>query len=376
MISDIDRKWMLKAIRLSRQYIGKTSPNPPVGCLIVNHNSLVGSGVHCGPGSPHAEVNAIHAATPDMLKGATCYVTLEPCNHWGRTPPCTEAIIQSGIRRVVIALKDCNPMVRGGGIERLRSAGLTVDTGILPGKAFEVLAPWMVRTTTGKPFVIYKSAMSTDGHVATCSGESRWISCQKSRRYVHKIRRTVSGIMVGAGTVLNDNPELTARKKEKTIASPTRIIIDQFADVTSDYNVFKPETTGRTIWVVSKKHFRKAKSMTSENVRILPVSERSPGLDLEYVMQYLAQEESMESVLLEGGPTLAFSMIDQNLVHKIVFFIAPILIGGTNAPSILGGKGFNSIDSARRINNFSVRRFGEDMLLEGYLESCPCLQAS
>ncbi len=374
MTNDTDKKWMLKAIRLSRNVIGKTTPNPPVACVIVNNNELVATGVHRGPGYPHAEVEAINAAPPEKLKGATCYVTLEPCNHWGRTPPCTKAVIQSGIQRTVIALKDCNPTVTGGGADELRQAGLTVDTGVLAMKALDVLGPWMVRTTTGKPFVVYKSAMSADGHIATSTGQSQWISCQQSRNLVHKIRQSVSGIMVGAGTVLKDNPHLTARKNKKIVGAPTRIIIDQFADLTVDYYVFNPDLTGKTIWVVSKKHYKKALKQKLTHVTVLSVPEFEDGLNLDYVMHYLSQKESMESILLEGGPTLAFSMIKYNLVHKILFFIAPLLIGGINAPSVLGGEGYCSLESAPKISQFSVRRYGQDMLLEGYLESCPCLQ--
>jgi diaminohydroxyphosphoribosylaminopyrimidine deaminase / 5-amino-6-(5-phosphoribosylamino)uracil reductase len=372
MISHADRKWMRLAIRLSRRWMGKTHPNPSVGCVIADERTLHSTGVHRGPGTPHAEMDAIRSCPPEHLARSTCYVTLEPCNHHGRTPPCTDAIISAGIHRVVIALPDLNPHVAGGGTGVLRAAGLEVETGVLGEAALDILEPWLIWITTGKPFVVLKMAMSTDGHVATVTGQSQWISNIRSRRMVHRLRERMMGIMVGAGTILSDNPELTARTRGRITAAPARIIVDRFAEAPENARVFMSSLPGKTLWILGESACNRPKK--AAGCRIVVCPELDNSLDLEYLMRYLGGEEKLESVLLEGGPSLAFSMIEQKLVHKVMFFMAPKLIGGASAPVVLGGRGFPSLESAPELSYFSTRRVGGDVLIEGYLGDRPCLR--
>lgn len=374
MITQTDKKWMRKAIRLSRGWIGKTHPNPSVGCVMAKDETLFATGVHRGPGTPHAEIEAIQSCSREQLDQATCYVTLEPCNHHGLTPPCTDAIIASGIKRVIIALPDLNPEVAGGGSERLRAAGLDVHMGVQAETALEVLEPWLVWKTTGKPYVTLKMAMSLDGRIATVTGQSKWISNEKSRRMVHDLRKKTMGIMVGAGTVIHDDPQLTARKGGRVVYAPVRVIIDRKAKAPLNAQIFSSHMPGKTLWMVGESSFAKSCSPPSDAYSIIPCPELKTGLDLEYVMRYLGREASLESVLLEGGPTLAFSMIEQNLVHKVMIFISPRLIGGASAPAVLGGKGFKSLKDTPKLSYVSTRKVAEDMLIVGYLGDRPCLQ--
>lgn len=363
---------MRMAIRLSRKWMGRTHPNPSVGCVIADERTLYSTGVHRGQGTLHAEMDAIRSCSPECLARATCYVTLEPCNHHGRTPPCTDAIISAGIPRVVIALPDPNPHVTGGGIAALRAAGLEIETGVLSEAALNVLEPWLVWITTGKPFVVLKMAMSADGHIATVTGQSRWISNSRSRRMVHHLRERMMSIMVGAGTILSDNPELTARTRDRVTAAPVRIIVDRFAEVSENARVFTSSLPGKTLWILGESAFNRPRK--SAVCKIIVCPERDEGLDLEYLMRRLGGEESLESILLEGGPSLAFSMIEQKLVHKVMFFIAPKLIGGASAPVALGGRGFPSLETAPELSHLSTRRVAGDVLIEGYLGDRPCLR--
>lgn len=364
-----DLTWMRRAIRLSRRGLGHTHPNPPVGCVLVNqHDECIGEGWHHGPGQPHAEIEALqNCSQPDQLPGATCYVTLEPCNHFGRTPPCTEALIRAGISRVVIAVLDPNPKVKGHGVHRLTEADIQVDVNCLTQEARRILDPWLTWVTTGSPMVLLKLAMSLDGHVATHTGQSRWISCEKSRAFTHKLRQELAGIMVGAGTVLADDPALTIRKNGKTIGSPVRIIVDLNAEIPMTAKVLDPGVPGSAVWVIAMDSFEAARQRAPEHIRILPCPRTESGLDLAYMLQKLGTDFDIESILLEGGPGLAFSMIEAQLVHKAMIFIAPIFIGGKNAPPALAGTGFAKLSDAARLIDRRVRKIGDDVLIEGYL---------
>lgn len=365
---------MRRAITLSKRRIGQTHPNPTVGCVIVRQGECIGEGYHRGPGRPHAEIEALRKCGDQTPLNATCYVTLEPCNHTGRTPPCTEALIRAGIRRVVIAVTDPNPGVRGGGAERLREAGITVETGVLAAPAAEVLAPWLKWIVSGKPYVLLKLAASLDGRVATRSGDSRWISSAASRRYVHRIRAQVGGIMVGAGTVRCDDPSLTARRGDSVVHSPTRIIVDMEGRAPSKARVFDPGMPGTTVWVLPESLAGQKRSAVAEKIRILACPEKEAGLDLQALMARLGTEYDLESILLEGGPGLAFSMVEQGCVDRVMMFLAPLLIGGTDAPAAMGGRGFDPLHRAVRLEHRKVRKIGDDVLIEGCPENRLCLQ--
>jgi len=371
-----DKKWMRQAISLSRLLAGKTHPNPSVGCVIVKNENKISSGFHHGQGKPHAEIEALKKCPEGKAKGATCYVTLEPCNHYGKTPPCTEALIKAGIKRVVIAIKDPNPNVRGNGIARLRNAGIEVVTGVLVDQAQKVIEGWIKWVTTGLSFVVLKMAMSLDGHVSTHTGDSKWISCEKSRKVTHKLRQQLTGIMAGAGTVLCDNPALTARKNGRIISAPDRIIVDRYAEAPADAQVFNPDMPGKTIWVVPEEKASAANIRSGKGAIILPCETQGKGLNLHQMMVTLGSEFSIESILLEGGPTLAFSLLKAKLIDKVMIFIAPILIGGLTAPPALGGEGYAYLSEVPTLVERKVRKIGSDVLIEGYLGERICLPES
>ncbi len=367
---------MRRAITLSKRRLGRTHPNPTVGCVIVRDGCRIGEGTHRGPGAPHAEIEALQACGNVSPRGADCYVTLEPCNHTGRTPPCTDALIRAGIRRVVIAVRDPNPGVPGGGAERLRDAGIAVETGLLAEDARAVLAPWLKWIVTGKPHVVLKLATSLDGHVATRSGDSRWITGEASRRLVHRVRARVDGIMAGAGTVRCDDPALTARRGDRVIHSPVRIIVDRCAELPATARVFRQDMPGKTLWAVPKDRVKFARQSVPNTVQVLGCPVRPDGFDLPALMAELGTGFGLESILLEGGPDLAFAMLEQGCVDAVMFFIAPVLIGGREAPAALGGSGFDPLNRAVRLEHRRIRKIGDDVLIEGCPGNRLCSQES
>ncbi len=366
-MNELDRKWMSRAIELARKGLGKTRPNPAVGCVIAREGSLLGEGYHRKAGENHAEIEALAQCGDRNLEGATCYVTMEPCNHQGRTAPCSDAIIRSGIKRVVVAQSDPNPGVQGGGIDQLRAAGIDVMIGILESEARLLNEAWIKWITTGRPFVVLKMGISLDGKVATCAGNSRWISGVESRKFAHGLRQELHGIMAGSGTVVSDDPALTARDGDQVVASPVRIIADSRMRSPLRSQIFEKGFPGRTILAtVSDSDLDKQERLQEMGNEVIHVESSNQGLDLIHLMDILGGS-GIESILLEGGPTLAFSMLKCDLVDKVMLFIAPIIIGGTDAPSAIGGAGFPELDSVPRLQNIQTRRLGDNILIEGYL---------
>ena len=362
--------YMKTAIKLARKARGRTSPNPMVGALVVKNGKIVGRGFHPEAGKPHAEVYALREAG-DQARQATMYVTLEPCNHQGRTPPCTEAIIDAGISRVVIGMEDPNPRVAGKGIARLKKAGIETISGILEDSCRRLNEAYIKYITTGTPFVTLKIAASMDGRIATHTGHSHWISNEKSRRYVHQLRDENDAILIGIGTLLQDNPRLTTRLPQKKGRNPYRIIVDSRLRTPLHANIFGEDAREKLILATNCKKHAELKLYQDRVYHLLQVPADELGqLDLKILMEKLAGLEIM-SVLIEGGSEISGSAVDAGIVDKICFFYAPLLIGGRGSTGMMGGRGIEFIPEAWRIKDLKIKRFGTDICVEGYLQSPP-----
>lgn len=353
-----DIRFMKRALSLARRAQGRTSPNPSVGAVIVRDNRIISEGYHKKAGLPHAEAEAIHGSKED-LTGAVLYVTLEPCCHTDkRTPPCVNAIISSGMRRVVIAAEDPNPRVAGRGIAMLRKAGIEVTLGVLRREAELLNEAYVKFITTGSPFVTLKTAMTLDGKIATPEGKSKWITCEESRRLVHRLRGSVDAILSAIGTVRADDPRFTARARGAR--NPVRIIIDPDLKVPDSSHVLKtpPDTV-----IVTKNTGKRADALGKNGVSIIRYS---GSLDLKDLMSSLGGM-GICSVLIEGGSSLAAHALNDGIVDKIMYFIAPKIIGGRASYTAVGGPSSREIEDAICIRDMKVRRIGGDILIEGYI---------
>lgn len=362
----IDVRWMRRALALARKAKGQTSPNPTVGAVVVRDGRLVGQGHHPRAGEPHAEIFALRQAGRQAV-GATLYVTLEPCCHHGQTPPCVEAILEAGIRRVVAATSDPNPRIHGQGLSRLKKRGVQVHCGVLEGLARRLNEDFIKFHSEGLPFVTLKVAMTLDGKIATGQGESRWVTGEKSRAYVHRLRRQHDAVMVGIQTVLADDPQLTVRYRVGK--DPHRIIVDSRARLPLSSRLLHLKSTAST-WVATTHNApeRRIQQLRKAGVRILKTKSSDGRVDLSELMQLLA-EHNILSVMLEGGGQLAWSALEAGIVDKVAFFIAPKIIGGRRAITAVEGTG-RRLDEAWRLHDVTIRRLDEDILVEGYnLES-------
>lgn len=358
-----DEIFMREALRIARNAEGRTSPNPLVGAVIVKDGKIIAEGWHRKAGTPHAEIHALNMAG-ELAKGATLYVTLEPCSHFGRTPPCARAIVNSGISRVVAAMKDPNPQVAGCGFEILHSAGVEVEVGILEEEARklnEVFLKWVTRKL---PFVTLKFACSLDGKIATIAGESQWISCEESRKFTHHLRDINDAILIGVGTVLADNPSLTTRLVEGK--NPVRVIVDSNLRTPLDSKVVTDKSARTIIATTSNAPLEKISALKSCGVEIITAGD-SQRVDLKLLMRELANLE-ITSILIEGGGTIHFSMLSAGLADKIFAFVAPKIIGGQNAFTAVEGVGFEKLSDAVKLKNLTTEKLGEDILICGYVE--------
>jgi diaminohydroxyphosphoribosylaminopyrimidine deaminase/5-amino-6-(5-phosphoribosylamino)uracil reductase len=354
----VDAKHMRRALSLARRAVGRTSPNPMVGAVLVKGGRIVAQDYHRKAGQPHAEALALAQAGP-AARGATLYVSLEPCCHTQkRTPPCTDAIIEAGIKRVVVAMKDPNPSVSGRGIRKLRSAGIDVSVGVLEEEARALNEAYIKHITTGRPFVILKTAMTLDGKIATPKGQSKWITGEQSRRLVHRLRGSVDAIVTAVGTVRADDPELTARVGGAT--SPVRVIIDPLLKSPLNARVFKcpPDTI-----LVTRTQNRKLDKLIKIGVSPIMFKEE---LQLKWLMKKLGSM-GFNSVLIEGGSALNGHALMEGVVDKVYYFIAPKIIGGRESYPAVGGKDYLPLEKALKLRDMKVRRVGEDILVEGYL---------
>lgn len=358
---------MVRAMELAKKGEGFTNPNPLVGAVIVKNERIIGEGYHQKYGENHAEINAFNNATEDV-KGATMYVTLEPCSHYGKTPPCADAIVKKGIKKVVIGMKDPNPVVSGNGIEILRSNGIEVEVGVLEDELKKLNEIFIKYITTKTPFCILKTAMTLDGKIASYTGDSKWITNELSRKYVHRLRHRVSGIMVGINTILKDDPLLTARLENIESIDPVRIVVDSRARVPLNAKVLHINSKANIIIATTELADNdKIKSLEDLGADIIVTPLRANKVDLNYLMKELGNRK-IDSILLEGGGTLAFSALKEGIVDKVNFFIAPKILGGKEAKTPVGGEGIEFVKDAIQLENMKIHKFGVDFMIEGYIK--------
>jgi diaminohydroxyphosphoribosylaminopyrimidine deaminase/5-amino-6-(5-phosphoribosylamino)uracil reductase len=362
-----DTAIMKRVLRLAAKARGMTSPNPMVGAVLVKNGKIIAEDYHRKPGAPHAEALVIDKAG-EKAKGATLYVNLEPCCHTDkRTPPCTKAIIKAGIKKVVIGMKDPNPKVSGKGIEELSKSGINVASGILEKDSIRLNEAYAKYIMTKRPFVILKVAMTLDGKIATPEGESKWITGEKARELVHKIRGSVDAVMTAIGTVKADDPQLTARTK-KTARSPIRIVIDPEFEIPIDAKILNTPPKTVIVTKVSKGQVSESKKKTLLEKNIKIIDYEGEHVDLKWLMKKLG-EMGIASVLIEGGSSLNSHALEYGIVDKVMFFIAPKIIGGEKSFPAVGGKVFRKLLDACLIKDIRVERIGEDVLIEGYPEN-------
>lgn len=360
-----DQKYMQLALELASAARGQTSPNPMVGAVVVKDQQIVGLGAHLKAGEPHAEVHALNMAQ-DKAKGATIYITLEPCSHHGRTPPCVERVINSGITRAVVAAKDPNPLVAGNGIAKLKEAGIEVVVGILgqeSEKMNEVFNHYIVHK---KPFITLKMATTLDGKIATATGESQWITSEESRLDVHYLRHQQDAILVGVNTVLKDNPSLTTRLPEGQGKNPIRVILDSKLRTPEEAKILNTHEAPTWIFVNRSVEQEKIRRYEQRGARIFQTLDEGQ-ISLHYVLELLGQEQ-ISSLLVEGGGMINASFLKEGLVNKVVQYIAPKLIGGEKAPSSFRGSGFERLVEAPQLINVEYTPLGQDIKVVGYLK--------
>ncbi|MCC8174409.1 MAG: bifunctional diaminohydroxyphosphoribosylaminopyrimidine deaminase/5-amino-6-(5-phosphoribosylamino)uracil reductase RibD [Odoribacter sp.] len=358
-----DIYYMQYAIQLAQQGKGYVNPNPLVGAVIVKNGKIIGEGWHEQYGGLHAERNAFKNCT-ESPEGATLYVTLEPCCHYGKTPPCTEAVIENKIARVVIGLIDCNPLVCNKGVKQLEKAGIEVVTGLEELAIREQNKVFIKYITTGMPWVTLKTAMTLDGKIATYTGNSKWVTGEQSRLLVHELRANLMGIMVGANTVKVDNPMLDCRLPG-VHRQPVRIIVDSQASLSLDSRVVITSYTQKTIVAhTCVASLEKIEQLQRLGVETLLCEEKEGHVSLTSLLQQLGKM-GIDSILLEGGGELNYSFLQEKLVDEVYAFIAPKIIGGRTAPSPVEGDGIDFMDKAIELQNIQLERIGNDILIKG-----------
>jgi diaminohydroxyphosphoribosylaminopyrimidine deaminase/5-amino-6-(5-phosphoribosylamino)uracil reductase len=364
-----DIKFMKRALTLARKGIGKTSPNPSVGCVIVKNGAVIGEGWHRKAGSPHAEVHALNMAA-DAAGGADVYVTLEPCCHTGATPPCTEALIKAGVRRVVAGMRDPDPRVSGGGLAALNQAGIETGCGVLESDCRTINLPFIKLSTTGLPYVTYKCAMTLDGKIASITGESRWISCEESRKYVHRMRSHNDAIMVGVDTILADNPQLTVRHVKGR--SPLRIIVDSSLRTPTSVEILSGLLARNTIIACTEEDVGIHQRYLRNGATVLVCNALEGRVDLRDLLEKLGRR-GVQSILLEGGSRLAGDALARGLIDECVFFYAPKVIGSDGfSPFTITG--ITDMSHSLAFTDLRVRRIGADLVVNARPEG-PCLPA-
>lgn len=361
-----DEIFMHRAMELALLAQGRTSPNPMVGAVIVKDGKVVGEGYHHRAGSPHAEINALGAAG-DAALDATMYVTLEPCSHFGKTPPCANALVKAGIKRVVAAVMDPNPLVRGCGLQILNEASIETTVGVCEQQARRINEFFFKYITTGMPFVTLKMAMTLDGKIATTNGDSKWISNEESRRYVHELRNIYDAVLVGIGTVLKDDPRLNTRLEHRDTQNPLRVIIDGGLDLPLDSQIVQSAGSQPTILFCAEgTSTNKVGLLADQGIKVITVEGEPKQLSLHNVLKILGRM-NICSVLVEGGGEINGYLIENKLVDKVHWFIAPKIAGGRLAPSPVGGNGVEQMSGACTVANLELQKFGEDILITGYI---------
>jgi diaminohydroxyphosphoribosylaminopyrimidine deaminase/5-amino-6-(5-phosphoribosylamino)uracil reductase len=354
---------MRRALTLARRARGRTSPNPLVGAVIVRRGRIVGKGFHRRVGEAHAEVAALRQAGASA-RGATLYVTLEPCNHHGRTPPCCDAILKAGIARVVAAMRDPNPVTNGRGLARLRRAGVRVRVGVLEADARELNAAFCKTMRTGLPLVLAKIGQSLDGKIATARGRSRWITSPRARAQGHALRHAADAVLVGLNTVLQDNPRLSARGDRARAGRPVKVIVDSQLRTPPDAACLSANPPAPTIIATTVDRPERRAVLEERGAQVLRFSPRRGRVPLRALLRVLARR-GLQSVLIEGGGEVLASALAQRLVDRIIWFVAPVLIGGRRAPSSVAGEGVTRLAQAPRLDGVRIRRVGPDLRIEG-----------
>ncbi len=348
-----------RTLRLAAKAKGLTSPNPMVGAVLVKNGKILFEAYHEKPGTPHAEALVLSKAS-EKVKDAILYINLEPCCHTDkRTPPCTKVIIKSGVKKVVVGMIDPNPKVSGKGLLELQNAGIEVVTGVLEDEAKRLNEFYIKHITTGKPFVILKVAMTLDGKIATPEGQSKWITGEKSRKFVHQLRSSVDAVMTAIGTVKADDPQLTSRIK--TGKNPVRIVIDPALEIPVNAKIL--QTPPDTI-IVTKTQSSKTNYLLNSGIKFIFYK---INLDLNWLMKKLG-EMGIISVLVEGGSSINSYCLNEAIIDKVMFFIAPKIIGGKDSFPAVGGKTYKKLEDAFRIKNTTVKKIGEDFMIQGYID--------
>ncbi len=365
MFSPIDEHWMRHALALAARGQGAVEPNPMVGAVVLGEDgTLAGDGFHEQFGGPHAEVHAF-AAAGERARGGTLYVTLEPCCHHGKTPPCTDAVLRSGVRRVVVAMADPFPRVAGGGLQILREAGIAVEVGLGELEARRLNAPYLKLLSTGKPWVIAKWAMTLDGKIATRIGDSKWISGEESRARVHELRGRVDAVVVGRGTLTADDPLLTARPPGKRV--PTRVVVTQSGELPVPCRLRETARESPVMVVTAAENAGKLAAWSAAGAEVVGVpggdSSSDRGLSPAAILAEMGQRR-WTNILVEGGGGLLGSFLDAGEIDEVWAFAAPVLVGGTG-PSPLGGLGFARLAEAVRLGDCEVVPCGGDVLIRG-----------
>ena len=360
-----DEKYMRLAMQLAGNAIGRTSPNPLVGAVIVKDNRVVGCGWHRKAGTPHAEVHALNQAG-ELAQGADVYVTLEPCAHYGKTPPCSKALVEAKVKNVYGGLLDVNPKVAGKGFKILEDAGIHVEYGFLQDelrKQNEVFFKWIEHK---KPFIVLKAAMTLDGKIATATGQSKWITNETSRAYGYKLRDIYDGIMVGINTVIEDNPMLTARVDGGK--NPIRIVVDSSLKIDINANVVQDKSAKTIIATTDKADKDKILKLQAQDVDVIVVDkDKNDKVDIEKLLDILGQQ-NICSILVEGGATLSGSFVAKKLVDKVDFFIAPKIVGGKEAKTPVAGTGILNLQEALALKDIQIEKLEEDILIIGRVD--------
>lgn len=359
---EIHERYMRIALELASATRGQTSPNPHVGAVLVKEGRIIGIGAHLGAGTPHAEVHALQMAG-EAAEGATLYVTLEPCNHHGRTPPCTEAIVTAGVARVIIGCADANPQVGGAGVARLRDAGIDVVKGVLETECRRLNEAFFHYIQNGIPFVTVKTASTLDGKIASPTRDSKWVTGETARGYVQRLRHEHDAIMVGIETVLADDPQLTARLPEGGL-NPIRVIVDSRLRLPLDARVCDTSVAPTWVFCTVGHDPAKRQALADRGVCVFTVGSGERVI-LKEMLRILGEHE-VTSVLVEGGSTLNGALLKEGLVHKVIAFLAPKLLGGQTSLTSFGGEGWESMSEAVSLSEVQVRPFGEDLCVIGY----------
>lgn len=359
-----DREYMQLALDLAASAKGNTNPNPCVGAVLVKDGVIVGTGLHRKAGEPHAEVHAFNMAGAHA-KGATLYVTLEPCSHFGKTPPCANLVRESQVSRVVVATMDPNPSVAGRGIKLLREAGIEVEVGLLEIEARKLNERFIYNMLANKPFVISKFAMTMDGKIATYNGHSKWITSEEARLQVHKLRHEMDGILVGVGTVLADNPSLTTRLPNREGKNPIRIILDSELKTPLHSNVVNTAEARTIIVTGNEADVKKARRLYEKGVQLLTVSKTEQGLNLSEMLDEL-YKLGITDVLVEGGAEINASFLRARLINKVLLFMAPKILGGSHSKTPFAGVDIDQIDEALQLEFDTIEQIGPDLCITAY----------